>query len=265
VESRSVRGPAQERQGGGERSAVAVDPALLDALAVRIADLGREIGLPYIAASADISSSAPLTDSRGQPLAETLFRWIDPDLQYWRERGFALKAPFVIALRYAAEPFYFHDGGFASWRPQPWLEAMEVAERAMEHGVGGAIIAPVHLPGGAVGGVVWATDRPRRDLPEVYAARASELHAAAIRFIAACHDSAGWRAEPARLTPREVQCLKWAAAGKTDADIAQIVGISMSTTRFHIRNATAKLGAVGRAQAIHRASALGYIGPVRGP
>lgn len=62
------------------------------------------------------------------------------------------------------------------------------------------------------------------------------------------------------LTRRETQCLKWAAAGKTDHEIVTIIGISQPTARFHITNSSRKLGASGRSQAVHRATTLGYIG-----
>jgi DNA-binding CsgD family transcriptional regulator len=63
-----------------------------------------------------------------------------------------------------------------------------------------------------------------------------------------------------RLTRREIQCLKWAAAGKTDSEVGQIMHIAVPTVRFHIRNAAGKLKATGRAQATHRAALLGYVG-----
>ena len=70
---------------------------------------------------------------------------------------------------------------------------------------------------------------------------------------------------PVRLTRREIQCLKWAAAGKTDAEIGDIVQISLPTVRFHITNAARKLDVSGRSQAVHRAATLGYIGSLEAP
>ena len=66
--------------------------------------------------------------------------------------------------------------------------------------------------------------------------------------------------EMVRLTRREIQCLKWAADGKTDADIGQIMKISTPTVRFHMRNAADKMDVAGRPQAVHHATTLGYIG-----
>lgn len=235
------------------------DPLLCDDLARQVRDLGEAAGLPHIAASADISSTEPLRDAQGRPLAESVFRWVDPKLEYWKDRSFALRAPFVDALRHSAEPFYFHEGRFGSWRPTPQLAHLD-ASGAARFGVGAAILVPAHLPGGVVGGVVWASAEGRPDFPQVYDRWAKDLQFLAVRFLSLCHERAGKASRPANLTRREAQCLKWAALGKTDVEIAQIVHISMTTVRFHIRNAAAKLGVRGRSQAIHRAATLGYTG-----
>jgi DNA-binding CsgD family transcriptional regulator len=61
------------------------------------------------------------------------------------------------------------------------------------------------------------------------------------------------RATAGLLSPREVECLSWAAAGKTDAEIGRILAISPRTTRFHIENAKKKLGVATRVQAVAEA------------
>jgi len=63
------------------------------------------------------------------------------------------------------------------------------------------------------------------------------------------------------LTPRERECLLWAAEGKTTSDTAQILGISERTVIFHLQNAVQKLGVANRAQAVARAVAHGYVTP----
>lgn len=239
------------------------DLAFVAKLAADAAQLGREFGLPFVAASADISSTEPMMGPDGRPLAETTFQWVDPDLKYWRDRGFALRAPVILASRYSAEPFYLADGRFRTWRPAPALECIEVGASAQQHGVVEALIAPAYLTGGVIASLVWAASEPV-DVRAVFEGHAGVFHAAALKLMAAYQDalraSAG---EPVRLTRREIQCLKWAAAGKTDAVIAEIVQISTPTVRFHLKNAAEKMRVAGRSQAVHRAAALGYIGGTR--
>jgi DNA-binding CsgD family transcriptional regulator len=47
--------------------------------------------------------------------------------------------------------------------------------------------------------------------------------------------------------------------GKTDHEISLILERSRATVRFHIHNATTKLDAVNKSQAVFKATQLGYI------
>jgi LuxR family transcriptional regulator, quorum-sensing system regulator BjaR1 len=60
-----------------------------------------------------------------------------------------------------------------------------------------------------------------------------------------------------RLTPRERDAIAYVAEGKTDWEISAIFGVSEATARFHVDNARRKLGAVNRAHAVARFTALG--------
>lgn len=69
-------------------------------------------------------------------------------------------------------------------------------------------------------------------------------------------------ASPAiHLTPRETECLQWAAAGKTAWETSRILAISERTATFHLTNAVKKLGATNRRAAVARAIGLGLIAP----
>jgi DNA-binding CsgD family transcriptional regulator len=63
------------------------------------------------------------------------------------------------------------------------------------------------------------------------------------------------------LTPREVECLKWCAAGKTYADTATILSITERTVIFHMTLARTKLNALTNAQAVAKAVHLGIVIP----
>ena len=57
------------------------------------------------------------------------------------------------------------------------------------------------------------------------------------------------------LTDRERDCLAWAAEGKTEWEIGQILSIAESTVDSHLSRVRAKLGANTRTQAVaHRAA-----------
>ena len=62
-----------------------------------------------------------------------------------------------------------------------------------------------------------------------------------------------------KLSAREIECLRWAAAGKSSEEIAIILGISVYTVSSYFKTATRKLDAVNRMQAIARAMRMQLI------
>lgn len=62
-----------------------------------------------------------------------------------------------------------------------------------------------------------------------------------------------------RLTSRETECMRWAALGKSEWEISQILGISEHTSEKHLLSAKSKLGAANRVQAVAEAIRHGYI------
>jgi len=62
------------------------------------------------------------------------------------------------------------------------------------------------------------------------------------------------RLEIASLTPRETEVLSWLAKGKTNRDIADILGMSHRTVNKHLEHIFEKLGVETRAAAAALAS-----------
>lgn len=56
----------------------------------------------------------------------------------------------------------------------------------------------------------------------------------------------------ARLTVREQQVLRWLAHGKTDREIAAMLGISARTVQKHLQHVYVKLGVENRTAAVMR-------------
>jgi LuxR family transcriptional regulator, quorum-sensing system regulator SdiA len=226
-----------------------------------IASRGQAIGLPLIATCADISSARPVTLRGGRPVA-TLFEFAKDIPDYWLQTDLALHSAVVAIIRCTAEPFYYEAGTFDSWRPLRVAPELERQARDTKLSICGSIIAPIHLPGGVVGAVVWATDQDGVSTRQIFEQHAADLHVLALRFISACN--ASMHGEPSirsyRLTRREIQCVKLAAAGKTDEEIATILSLAAPTVRFHLKRAGEKLGENGRVRIVHHAAALGFIG-----
>ena len=198
----------------------------------------------------------------GKPYAGDVFKWFDPDLDYWNDRTFALRSGFIQAARICSEPMYYDGTTLKSWRP---IEALEVFNQNAEYetfGVKAAIVCPCHMPFGVLGVIVWATNEDLPDIADIFDQNAERLHILTLKLLSSYRDSATVTTPPETrdLTRREIQCLRWAALGKTDNEIGTIMGVSVPTVRFHLVNAGKKFGVHGRAQAVRVATSLGYIG-----
>jgi DNA-binding CsgD family transcriptional regulator len=64
----------------------------------------------------------------------------------------------------------------------------------------------------------------------------------------------------ADLSAREIDCLHWAAAGRSNPEIAEALSVSQNTVRFHMKNAYRKLQVSSRVMAVARAREIGVIG-----
>jgi DNA-binding CsgD family transcriptional regulator len=90
--------------------------------------------------------------------------------------------------------------------------------------------------------------------PDMSPLPCSLLHLASHTAFTRAQDLANGTATKAHnLTNREVECLHWVAAGKTDLEIAVILSFSARTARFHVENAKRKLRVATRVQAVAEA------------
>ena len=124
----------------------------------------------------------------------------------------------------------------------------EVLEAAHGRGIGDGFTIPAHVPGEVNGSCSFATAAGRR-VPAANLALAQLAGAFAFeaaRRLARMRDRE--LPEPPRLTDRQRDCLVWAARGKTDWEIAQILGISHETVIEHLRHARERYGVGKRAQ-----------------
>ena len=62
-----------------------------------------------------------------------------------------------------------------------------------------------------------------------------------------------------RLSPRELECLSWSAAGKTAWETGKILSLSEWTVVYHIEKAKRKFGLTRKQEVIARAISLGLI------
>jgi DNA-binding CsgD family transcriptional regulator len=79
------------------------------------------------------------------------------------------------------------------------------------------------------------------------------------RFATIARPGLDARAGTEALTPREREILEWVAAGKSDRQIAEILGTSIRTVQKHLENAYVKLGVENRTAAVMRLKAAAAV------
>lgn len=242
-----------------------VDRSNVRAAAESFNRIVQELGDFRIAPCHNIAMKEPMVDDQGAILATDVFGWTSEESdRWWKSPRLALESPLAAACRYTNEPFWCNAQGIYAPQRNAFLEKIDLAHFEARSLTRAAIVAPVHLPFGQVGAVSFTMRDPQReDLSEEFAAFGDELGIYARTFIAS-YVPVMCRAQrlPAssRLSKREVECLRWAAIGKTDFEISTIINRSRATVRFHIHNASIKLDAVNRSQTVFKAAQLGYIG-----
>ena len=211
----------------------------------------------------DIADKRTPVDAEGNMLATEVFGWNDDDRVWWRNSRIALDSPLTTACRFESQPFWANAEGFRTREPNAYLDSIDInnfEQRAMTRA---AIAVPVHLPFGQIGAVSFnPVDKNKTDLAEEFDRLSDAFGIYARTFIATYVQVMGSvQALPpeSRLSKREVECLRWAAIGKTDLEISMIMSRSRATVRFHIHNAATKLNAVNRSQTVFKAAQLGYI------
>lgn len=238
------------------------EPAQIREAAAVLRDAVREVSGLNVTTSHDIAASHLMKDAEGEILAATVFAAARAD-EWWLRPQLALHSPLIAACRVMAEPFWCNARGIYSHGGRAILKEIDLSDFAERTRAKVAIAVPVHLPFGQVGAASLLSDDPDcEDLGEAFD-RSVDVAAIYIRrFITSYVEVTQ---APSRLvgTPllsrREVECLRWAAVGKTNDEIGIILGLSRATVRFHIRNASRKLEAVNRDQTVFKATQLGYL------
>lgn len=171
--------------------------------------------------------------------------------------------PGWLAL-YSERNFVANDYGVAEARrriaPFTWLEAkaartlsrgeQEVWDTVVAWGWTDGLSVPIHGPGGYFGLVVMAGKQ--QPMPPSLRNR---LHILAFLTHERCRVLTGLpivEDPKAALSSRELECLRWVGAGKTDWEIGAIMSLSPATIKFHVDQGRKKLGASTRSQAIAR-------------
>jgi DNA-binding CsgD family transcriptional regulator len=209
-----------------------------------ITDLRDALGAGHVTWHLMVNAGAPLD----VPLVHTTY---PPD---WVSRyllnGFARLDPVVRHGLTATEPFFWADLPVGAAPERVLTEAAAHGIPVMglsaphEDAAGRRSLLSVSAPGDAT--AVRAMLGP---LAPTLAVLAPRIHRRGL-------DEAEDGATRPRLAPRELECLRWVAQGKSHTEIALILNLSPHTVRGYLRSVRQQLDCVSLAQAVTQASRL---------
>jgi LuxR family transcriptional regulator, quorum-sensing system regulator CciR len=123
-----------------------------------------------------------------------------------------------------------------------------ILARSRHHGIGAGFTVPANVPGEPSGSCSFAVERGS-ELPRLRLMCAELIGAHAFRAARRIHHSTARPARP-HLSRREIQCLRLLALGKTDWEIATILGIGVETARQYVKRARSAYGVASRTQLV---------------
>lgn len=177
----------------------------------------------------------------------------------WRKRYFQNNYlridPVACHVRRTTEPFLWSEAPFDRDERAP----ARVMGEATEFGLTQGLCVPIHHMTGLGGGVSFGAHRLTLSNEEKAALHLVAIYAYQRTDTLLREASRVPVRKSLRLTAREVECLKWTAAGKTSWEASEILRTSQRTVEFHLRNAALKLDAVNRVQCVAEALRHGII------
>jgi len=176
--------------------------------------------------------------------------WTDHYLQQSYERV----DPVIVKALTTPEPFEWGQEFPSTRLTKPQCALLD---EAAHFGIRCGFTVPIHDPRRPIAAVTFAADERRSSFQRCIEHHRHVLQLMAMYF----HAQARRRLMPNRvvdgvaLSPRELECLEWAAEGKSAWEIGRLLNISRRTAAFHLDNAKAKFGVRTICQAVAKLAA----------
>jgi LuxR family transcriptional regulator, quorum-sensing system regulator BjaR1 len=167
----------------------------------------------------------------------------------YRNKGYINTDPLVSTAQQRVTPCTWSEA-MAAFADDP--AAKLIHNERLAHGVTDGLLVPIHSAKGCKALVSIGTNS---------ALTAEALHELTMKSLVTHNILSSMQqsdpSDPDAFTEREIECLKWVAAGKTDAEIAQILHLSRKTVFWHINGATKRINASSRSHAVASAIRMG--------
>jgi LuxR family transcriptional regulator, quorum-sensing system regulator BjaR1 len=177
------------------------------------------------------------------------------EAKYLRQ-GYGEHDPIPNTVNLKADPYFWHEAAALSSSNQVASRIMNEARSEFQMHNGYCV--PIHGFRGVAGLVSVASDQAVWSLSEREEAALHMISLYAYEAVRRIRGSATGGGGP-KLSPREIESIKWVAAGKTSWEIGQILGISTNTVSEYLKSASMKLGTCSRAHLVARSHRLRII------
>lgn len=222
------------------------------ALALLMEQITRDMGFSYYALVHHV-------DIRDQPDGAAL--WLENYPRSWAEE-------FVASNLSSQDPIlaasHRTNVGFA-WSDVPHMiqltwQHKDILTRVRHHGLGDGFTVPAHVPGEANGSCNFAMAGdaliPRDTLLMAQLVGSYAFQAARQLLL---RQSTGTAEVRRKLTSRQIECVALIAQGKTDREIAELLGVKPATINEYVEDACRRYNVKRRIQLVFRAVHEGHL------
>jgi DNA-binding CsgD family transcriptional regulator len=203
-----------------------------------------------------VGFSPPTADAKAAVASTYPAEW----LKHYTDNNYIFLDPAVTHARRSRKPI--------AWTSDSDLRHLGRSQRKVileghDFGIKNFVSVPIHGPSGEFAFFVASSGLSEKEYVDLVRYRTYELHLIGIHYHSAFFDQILTKpeAEEPSLTPRECECLLWAARGKSAWETGEILHISVDTARSHIKSACRKLSTGSKIHAVVKAIMLGCISP----
>lgn len=211
-----------------------------------LADAGAALDLSCFA----YLSMPPRRGDAPKLISNYPLEWTD----YYLREHYERVDPVIAEALTATEPF---EWGQEFTAKRLSKSQCMLLDEAAQFGIRCGFTVPVHDSRGPVAAVTFAADERRPTFRRCIEQHRHVLQLMAMYFHAHARRrlSINRVIDGVALSPRELECLEWAAQGKSAWEIGRLLNISRRTAAFHLDNARAKFGVRTICQAVAKLAA----------
>lgn len=179
--------------------------------------------------------------------------WPPELLRAYDDRKLFSNSPIIKAVRKSDKPVEWRAGEINSRNGAS--EVDQSIELFRSFGIFSGVYFPAYNAAGKKGAMSFSGDRGSLSKEERAILHLLSLYAFNHASLLTYETSTA----PPQLTPRELECLGWAAHGKTNSEIATILSISDSTVAGYVTSVCQKLNASNKVHAVAKGLRLGLL------